>query len=92
MPLRLGLFRGRCGVLPARGGRLGAAQPRGRLPPFKINVTSRTRRTLRRGLLDNLQLHQAVGPAVDTAPDVVGGNHEEVLDEGDTPRGKNDKD
>ena len=43
------------------------------------------------GLLDNLQLHQAVGTAVDTAPDVVGGNHEEVLDEGDAPRGENDK-
>ena len=44
------------------------------------------------GFLDNLQLHQAVGPAVDTAPDVVGGNHEEVLDEGDTPAGENHED
>ena len=44
------------------------------------------------GFLDNLQLHQAVGPAVDAAPDVVGGNHEEVLDECHTPGGENDKD
>ena len=44
------------------------------------------------GLLDNLQLHQAVGPAVDTAPDVVGGNHEEVLNERHSPRGENHED
>lgn len=44
------------------------------------------------GLLDNLQLHEAEGSAVDAAPDVVGGNHEEVFDEGDTPAGENHED
>ena len=44
------------------------------------------------GLLDDLQLHEAEGPAVDAAPDVVGGNHEEVFDEGDTPAGENHED
>lgn len=33
----------------------------------------------RNGFLNDFQLHQAEGPAVDTAPDVVGGNHETVL-------------
>ena len=44
------------------------------------------------GLLDDFQLHEAEGPAVDAAPDVVGGNHEEVFDEGDTPAGENHED
>lgn len=39
----------------------------------------------RNRFLDNLQLHQAEGPAVDAAPDVVCGNHETVLQECDTP-------
>ena len=43
----------------------------------------------RNRFLDNLQLHQAEGPAVDAATDVVGGNHETVLQECNAPRGKN---
>ena len=42
--------------------------------------------------LDDFQLHQAEGTAIDFAANGVGGNHEEIFDERDTPRSKNDKD
>ena len=41
--------------------------------------------------LDNLQLHQAEGTAVDAAPDAICGNHKAVLKEGEPPRGENHK-
>ena len=44
------------------------------------------------GFLDDLQLHQVEGPAVDLASDVVRGNHEEVFDEGHAPRSENHED
>ena len=43
----------------------------------------------RNRFLDDFQLHQAEWPAVDTAPDVVCGNHETVLQERDAPRSEN---
>ena len=43
----------------------------------------------RNSFLDDFQLHQAEWPAVDTAPDVVCGNHETVLQERDAPRSEN---
>ena len=35
--------------------------------------------------LDNFQLHQAEGAAVDFAADGVGGNHEEIFDKRNAP-------
>ena len=41
--------------------------------------------------LDDLQLHQAEGAAIDFAADGVGGNHEEIFDKRNAPRRKNHK-
>ena len=45
----------------------------------------------RNRFLDDLQLHQAEGSAVDAATDVVGGNHKAVFKEGEPPGGEDDK-
>ena len=42
--------------------------------------------------LDDLELHQAEGAAVDAASNAVCWNHEEVLDERNAPRRKDHKD
>lgn len=42
-------------------------------------------------LLDDLQLHQREGAAVADEADPVGGNHEGVLEEGDSPGKENDR-
>ena len=42
--------------------------------------------------LDDLQLHQAEGAAVDFAADGVGGNHEEIFDKRNAPWRKNHED
>ena len=42
--------------------------------------------------MDDFQLHQAEGSAIDFATDGIGGNHEEIFDERDAPRCKNHKD
>ena len=42
----------------------------------------------RNRFLDDLQLHQAEGTAVDAAADAVGGNHEAVFKEGESPGGE----
>lgn len=43
------------------------------------------------GFLDDFQLHQAKGAAVDFAADGVGGNHEAVFQKCQAPAGKDDK-
>ena len=44
------------------------------------------------GFLDDLELHKAERPAIDTAADGVCRDHEEVLDEGNAPRCENHED
>ena len=45
----------------------------------------------RNRFLDNLQLHQAEGPAVDAAADAVCRDHKAVFKEGEPPRSENHK-
>ena len=45
----------------------------------------------RNRFLDNLQLHQAEGTAVDATADAVGGNHKAVFKEGESPGGEDDE-
>ena len=42
----------------------------------------------RNRFLDDFQLHQTEGPAVDAAADAVGGNHEAIFKEREPPRGE----
>ena len=41
------------------------------------------------GFLNDLELHEGERPSVNAATHGVGGNHEEIFDEGDTPGGEN---
>ena len=43
----------------------------------------------RDGFLNHLELHQGERASVNAAAYGIGGNHEEVFDEGDTPGGEN---
>ena len=43
----------------------------------------------RNRFLDDLQLHQAEGTAIDAAADAVGGNHKAIFKEREPPRGEN---
>ena len=43
-------------------------------------------------LLDDLELHEVEGAAVAREADAIGGDSEAVLEEGDSPREKNDED
>ena len=45
----------------------------------------------RNGFLDDFQLDEVEGSAVDGRADAVGRNHEGILEQGDTPRHKDDQ-
>ena len=44
------------------------------------------------GFLDDFQLDEVEGSAVDDRADAVGGDHEEILDQGNAPRQQDDED